>query len=188
MKVKKAEKVLTTSKRAKRKTNELDIIIDTPKGSRNKYEFDEKRSRLKLSGMLTVGSVFPFDSGFIPDTVGGDGDPLDVLLLMDEPAFPGCLVAARLIGVVKANQTEKGKTNRNDRLIAVATDSVAHSHVRSLNDVNKSLVDQIEHFSSYNQIKGKKIEPLSPRGSNKSMAVVAASKSERRKRESKSAK
>lgn len=173
---------MTTSKRAKRKTNELDIIIDTPKGSRNKYEFDEKRRRLKLSGILPVGSVFPFDFGFIPDTVGGDGDPLDVLIMMDEAAFPGCLVAARLIGVIKANQTEKGKTNRNDRLIAVATDSVTHSHVRSLNDVNKNLVDQIEHFFvSYNQIKGKKFEPLSREGPIKAMEVVAASKRKTKK-------
>ena len=179
---------MTTSKPAKRKTNELDIIIDTPKGSRNKYEFDERRRLLKLSGILPVGSVFPFDLGFIQDTVGGDRDPLDVLIMMDEPAFPGCVVAARLIGVIKANQKEKVKTNRNDRLIAVATDSVTHSHVRSLNDLNKTLVDQIEHFFiSYNQIKGNKFDPLSREGPIKAMALVAASR-RKTKRGTKSAK
>lgn len=165
----------------KQKTNELDIIIETPRGSRNKYEYDEKRRILKLSGILPAGSVFPFDFGFIPSTIGGDGDPLDVLVLMDEPASPGCLVSTRLIGIIKANQTEKGKTNRNDRLIAVASESLTHNHVRSLNDLNQNLIDQIEHFFvSYNEIKGKKFELLGREGPASAMSVVIkASKAKR---------
>jgi inorganic pyrophosphatase len=104
-------------------SKELNAIIDTPKRSRNKFKYDERRGLFKLSGVLPLGAVFPFDFGYIPSTVGGDGDPLDILILMDEPAFPGCLVPAKLIGVIEANQTEDGQTTRNDRLIGVAADS-----------------------------------------------------------------
>ncbi len=103
-----------------KETGDLNVIIDTPKGSRNKYEFDEKLGLFKLSGVLAAGHVFPYDFGFIPNTEGGDGDPLDVLVLMDEPAFAGCLIEARLIGVIEAKQTERDVTvERNDRLIGV---------------------------------------------------------------------
>src|SRR5918912_4248095 len=92
---------------------ELNVIIETPKGSRNKFDYDEETGLFKIGGVLPAGASFPFDFGFVPSTVGGDGDPLDVLVLMDDPAFPGCLVAARLIGVIQAEQTEKdGKTER----------------------------------------------------------------------------
>src|SRR5437764_15464112 len=82
------------------------VIVDTPKGSRNKFKYDEELGLFKLSGVLPAGAVFPFDFGFVPATLGGDGDALDVLLLMDEPAFVGCLVEVRLIGVIEAEQTE----------------------------------------------------------------------------------
>src|SRR3954469_6625001 len=91
------------------RSGELNVIIETPKGSRNKFDFDEELGLFKLGGVLPAGAVFPFDFGFVPATRGGDGDPLDVLVLMDEPAFVGCLVAARLIGVIEAEQAEGGE-------------------------------------------------------------------------------
>ena len=142
-------------------SEDLNVLIETPKGNRNKFKYDEKRGLFKLSGVLPMGAVFPFDFGFIPSTLGGDGDPLDVLILMDEPAFPGCLIPARLIGVIEAEQTEDGKTNRNDRLIAVAVDSRAHTDIQTLNDLNESVVNEIEHFFvSFNEAKGKQFKPL----------------------------
>ncbi len=96
-------------------SHDLNVIIETPKGSRNKFKYDEEFGLFRLSGLLPVGAVFPFDFGFVPSTAGEDGDPLDVLLLMDEPAFAGCLVTSRLIGVIEAEQTEEGKAERNDR-------------------------------------------------------------------------
>ncbi len=155
-------------------TEELNVIIDTPKGSRNKYKFNEGLKLFKLSGVLAVGHSFPYDFGFIPQTLGGDGDPLDVLVLMDESAFVGCLIPSRLIGVIEANQTERnGKTTRNDRLIAIASDSHTHSDVKSINDLNKKLVDEIEHFFiSYNEIKGKRFEPLGRFGARKAKSLV----------------
>src|SRR3954464_7536915 len=87
-------------------TGDLNMIIDTPKGSRNKFKYDEAHGLFKLSGVLPAGASFPFDFGYVPSTRGEDGDPVDVLVLMDEPAFAGCLVPARLIGVIEAEQTE----------------------------------------------------------------------------------
>jgi len=153
---------------------ELNVIIETPKNCRNKYAFDDELGVFVLKGVLAAGHVFPYDFGFIPQTLGGDGDPLDVLVLMDEAAFAGCLVPSRLIGVIEAEQTERdGHTERNDRLIAVAADSHTHSGVRSINDLNETLVDQIEHFFiSYNQIKGKEFKPLGRFGARKAKDVV----------------
>src|SRR5947209_6647874 len=127
-------------------TDHLLVIVDTPKGSRNKFAWDEKRELFELSGVLPAGAVFPYDFGFIPSTRGGDGDPLDVLILMDEPAFTGCLVECRLLGLIEADQTEKGETDRNDRLIAVSANSRTHADLKSLDDLNEKLLDEIEHF------------------------------------------
>jgi inorganic pyrophosphatase len=78
----------------------LNVVVDTPKGSRNKYKFDEQHGQWRLSKVLPQGLSFPYDFGFLPSTRGDDGDPVNVLLLMDEAAFPGCVVPARLIGVL----------------------------------------------------------------------------------------
>jgi inorganic pyrophosphatase len=155
-------------------SKELNVIIETPKGSRNKFNYDEDYNLFKLGGVLPAGAVFPFDFGFIPSTLGGDGDPLDVLLLMDESAFPGCLVPARIIAVIEAEQTERdGQATRNDRLIAVAADSHLHKKVRALTDINETLMDEIEHFFiSYNEIKGKKFKPLGRFGPIKAARLV----------------
>ncbi len=153
---------------------ELNVVIETPKGSRNKYNYDEKTGLFKLGGVLPSGASFPFDFGFVPSTVGGDGDPLDVLVLMDEPAFAGCLVRTRLVGVIEAEQTERdGETTRNDRLIGVAADSRLHTRVRALEDLGTTLLEEIEHFFvSYNQIKGKKFKPLTRSGAERARELV----------------
>jgi len=146
----------------KEDSEDVNVIIDTPKGSRNKYAFDDETGLFELKGVLAAGHVFPYDFGSIPGTRGGDGDPLDVLVLMDEPAFVGCLVRVRLIGVIEAEQTElDGETMRNDRLIGIAAKSPTHEHIKSINDLDDTLVDNIEHFFiSYNQAKGKAFKPL----------------------------
>jgi inorganic pyrophosphatase len=153
---------------------ELNVVIETPKGSRNKYNYDEGLGLFKLGGVLPSGASFPFDFGFVPSTLGGDGDPLDVLVLMDEPAFAGCLVRARLVGVIEAGQTERdGETERNDRLVGVAAKSRLHTRVRTLDDLGPTLLEEIEHFFiSYNQIKGKEFKPLGRFGPARARAVV----------------
>lgn len=167
-------------------TGDLNLIVETPKGSRNKYAFDEKTGLFKLKGVLPVGASFPFDFGFIPNTLGGDGDPLDVLVLMDDAAFPGCLAPSRLVGVIEAEQTEVGKTERNDRLIAVAANSRAHKNIKSLNDLNEILVNEIEHFFvSYNKAKGKEFKPLGRFGATKAKRLIAEAEKLYRKQKGK---
>lgn len=141
-------------------------VVETPRGSRHKYNFDPGLGMFVLGGVLPAGAVFPFDFGFIPGTEGEDGDPLDVLLLLDDTAFTGCLIPARLLGAIQAEQTERdGETVRNDRLIAVATESYNHRHVRELEQLGESLLLEIEHFfRSYNHIKGKRFEPIGHAG------------------------
>jgi inorganic pyrophosphatase len=150
------------------------VIIETPKGTRNKFSFDPDLQVFELSAVLPVGESFPFDFGFIPRTLGEDGDPLDVLMLMDEPAFAGCVLEARLIGVIEAKQTEDGRTIRNDRLIGVASESHLHRRLRSLKEVDPRLLDEIEEFfESYNEMKGVKFKPLGRFGPKRAKALLA---------------
>jgi inorganic pyrophosphatase len=108
-------------------------VIETPKGSPNKYDYDDACAAFRLAEVMPKGSYFPYDFGFIPSTVGDDGDPLDVLVFMDDPAPVGCVLTIRLIGAIEAKQQEKGGDwERNDRLLAVATH--AHTHMRTLSD------------------------------------------------------
>ncbi len=147
----------------------LTAIVEAIRGSRSKFKYDEKRRVFVLDSTLPAGATYPFDFGFVPSTKAPDGDPIDVLILMDEPAFVGAVVPARLVGAIQAEQTETdGETVRNDRLIAVATSSHTYRGVQSPDTLPPNLVDEIEHFwISYNQIKGKRFTPIGrvgPRG------------------------
>jgi inorganic pyrophosphatase len=159
-----------------KKKETIDIIIETPKGCRNKYAYDEKSKAFRLKKILPAGAVFPFDFGFIPDTKGGDGDPLDVLVIMDEPAYPGCVIECRIIGALKAKQSEGKKMEKNDRLIAVSVVSNSYSDVKQLKDVNKNILDDIEHFFvSYNKEEGKLFEPQGWADAKEAMKLIEKS-------------
>lgn len=143
-----------------KKKQTINIVIETPKGCRNKYAYDQELKAFKLRKILPVGAVFPFDFGFIPDTKGEDGDPLDVLVIMDEPAYPGCVIECRIIGALKAQQSEEKKMEENDRLIAVSVVSQSYNEVNELQDIHKNILSEIEHFFvSYNEQENKKFEP-----------------------------
>lgn len=126
----------------------------------------------------------PWDFGCLPATCGDDGDPLDILLLMEHRTFPGCLVRARLIGVIEAEQGEEGEEKeRNDRLIAVAATSRAWEDVEELDDLDGRLLDEIEHFFvSYNSWKHKTFEPIGRHGPDRARRLVEQSKVNRAKR------
>src|SRR5947207_3463354 len=146
-------------------TGLVNVIIDTPRGSRKKFKYDEELGLFRLSKELPRGASFPYDFGFIPSTRAEDGDPLDVLVLTDDPAFTGCLVTVRLIGVLQAEQTEKGKTVRNDRLIGMIETPYNQPEVRSLTDLPPTRLDEIAHFFiSYNQAEGREFKPVGRRG------------------------
>ncbi len=144
----------------------VNVVIDTPRGSRCKYKYDEKAGVFRLGKLLPLGATFPYDFGFIPSTRGDDGDPLDVLVLLDEPVALGCVVPVRLIGVLQAEQTEKsGETVRNDRLLGVVQTPYNPPEVQSLDELQKQRVDEIEHFFvSYNEMEGRRFRPTGRHG------------------------
>lgn len=160
-------------------SGELNVVIETPKGSRNKYKYDEESGLVQLHKPMPTGTVFPFDFGFLPHTRGADGDPLDILVLLDEPVSVGCLVRVRLIGVIEAQQTENGKTRRNDRLIGVATTSRLYQSVRSLRDVGPDTLSEIESFFIfYNQVQKRRFRVLGRRGAARARKLIHIGKAE----------
>ena len=125
-----AESIVTTTDADARI---VEVVVETPKGSHNKLKYDPERAAFRFSHVLPIGMTFPFDFGFLPDTAGGDGDPLDVLVLMDAPCPMGCLVDVRLVGVLEVEQRQKtGDVVRNDRLIGVAETSATHASAHEL--------------------------------------------------------
>ncbi len=137
------------------------VIIETPKNSRNKYSYDPELGIFTLRKVLPEGMVFPYDFGFLPRTLAADGDPIDVLLLMDVPAFPGCLVQSRLIGVMEGEQLDGKKKVRNDRLIAVAELSHAYKDWKKLKDLPGHFVEELEaFFVNYHGLEGKQYKLL----------------------------
>jgi inorganic pyrophosphatase len=141
------------------------VIIETPKGSRNKYAFDPEERIFELKKVLPAGMSFPYDFGFVPSTEGGDGDPLDVLVLMDEPAFPGCKLTCRVIGVIEGEQGEKKKTERNDRIVAVENGNHSYAHIKRLDDLGNAFERELEEFFvNYHRLSGKKYRVLALKG------------------------
>jgi inorganic pyrophosphatase len=148
-------------------------VIETPKGSRNKFDYDPDSNLFMLGGLLPEGMMFPFNFGFIPSTLADDGDPLDVMVLMDAPAHAGCLIEVRIIGVIHAKQTEDGKTEKNDRLLAVSIHSYDHENSTTTDEISKTLLDQVEaFFISYNQQRGKTFRVIGTAGPKKAIKFL----------------
>jgi inorganic pyrophosphatase len=154
----------------------LRAVIETPKGSSNKYDYKPHYGGFELAKTLPEGLAFPFDFGFIPSTKGEDGDPLDILVLMDFPAVTGCIVNVRLVGCIQAEQKEKGEAAiRNDRFIAISWDSRTLSDVESLTDLRSGLLDEIkEFFVQYNKLAGKKFTPIGDCDAKQALTLVKA--------------
>ena len=152
----------------------LNVVIETPKGSRNKYAFDEDMGVFRFKAVLPEGNSFPYDFGFIPSTVGNDGDPLDILVMLDAPLEMGCLLTARPLGVIEAEQREKdGKTERNDRLLAVATRARTHGHLQRLQDLRPGVIDEIEaFFGHYNALSGRRFSVVGRGGPDRARALI----------------
>jgi inorganic pyrophosphatase len=148
-----------------RKGDFLQVIVETPAKSRNKFAFDPKQEIFTVKSVLPAGMVFPYDFGFLPRTKGGDGDPVDVLLLMDEPAFPGVAVPARLIGVIEGEQIDGKKKIRNDRLVAVSEVTHQYAKIKTISDLPKKWIKELEvFFVNYHNLEGKQYRLLGVKG------------------------
>jgi inorganic pyrophosphatase len=151
----------------------IQVIIETPAGSRNKFAFDPDQGIFALKKVLPAGMVFPYDFGFVPQTIAGDGDPIDVLLLMDEPAFPGCAVKARLIGVIEGEQLDGKKKIRNDRLVAVAEANHMYANIRRLKDLPGKWLEEVQDFFvNYHGLEGKKYKLLGCHSSEVALGLI----------------
>src|SRR3954469_9309273 len=157
----------------------LNVVIETPKGSRVKYSYGEETGMFELKKALPEGMVFPFNFGFIPGTKADDGDPLDILILNEEPLVPGCLVKARAIAVIEAEQTEKnGEKTRNDRLIGLAIGKQTPTFMEKVG-VDKKTLKEIEYFfASYNKLAGKKFKTIGKAGPKRALGLVQAGEKE----------
>jgi inorganic pyrophosphatase len=157
-------------------TGDFTVVVETPKGSRNKYKYDPACSALRLGAVLGEGLAFPHDFGFFPSTLGEDGDPLDVLLFLDSGVPPGCVAAARLIGVLEVEQKEKRKPwTRNDRFIAVGSHAHAHQRMRHIDDLRDHLLPEIEaFFSHYVGLDGKELRVVRRSGPRRARKLLKA--------------
>jgi inorganic pyrophosphatase len=121
---------------------EIDMIVEIPRGSRNKYEMDHRLGRIRLDRMLFTSTQYPLDYGYIPDTCAEDGDPLDAMVLLEEPTFPGCVVAVRSVGVFWMHD-EGGP---DAKVLTVPARDVRYEGIRDLWDVHEYVLDEIAHF------------------------------------------
>jgi inorganic pyrophosphatase len=155
--------------------NVVRVIIETAKGSRNKFSYDEKLHVFRLKKVLPEGMSFPCDFGFIPSTLADDGDPLDALVLMDQAGCTGALVDCRVIGAILGEQTSKDepKPVRNDRILAVAIPSHTHSDLDDIEQLNSTQLRELESFfCNYHQQYGEKFKVLGRCGAKEALKMV----------------
>ncbi len=124
----------------------LRVVIETPKGSRNKFAFNSDEHIFELTKVLPAGMAFPYDFGFVPSTKADDGDPVDVLVLMDEPAFPGCVLSCKVIGVIEGKQGDKKHKVRNDRIVAVEKSAHSWANIKTIDDLSERFARELEEF------------------------------------------
>ena len=133
----------------------LHCLIEIPKGSRNKYEWDAELRAIKLNRFLFSSVVFPTDYGFVTETLGEKGEALDALVCVNAPTFPGCLIEVRVVGVLQMDDEE----GRSDKLVCVPADDPAWDQVEGIDELPEQLRKEIQHFySMYKQPEGKQVE------------------------------
>jgi inorganic pyrophosphatase len=154
--------------------NLLQVIIETPKGSAYKYDYDPEQEVFCLNKVMPLGMSFPFDFGFIPQTMGEDGDPLDVLVMMELPASQGVLVQCRVVGILEASQIERdGKQVRNDRIIAVWNLSHLYKTIERMEDMDADALKEMESFfKQYNSLAGKEFHSIGWKDSKEAIKMI----------------
>lgn len=140
-------------------------VIESSQGARGKYAYDPEIQAFTLKRLLPPGMSFPLDFGFVPATKAEDGDPLDIMVLHDEPLPMGVVVEVRLIGVIEAEQTEEGQTKRNDRILAVATESLSYAATKTTDDLASGFLDTVTRFwTQYQALRGVGFNILGAKG------------------------
>jgi inorganic pyrophosphatase len=159
---------------------EFDVFIEIPQGHRNKYELDKKSGRIRLDRMLFTSTRYPADYGFIENTLGQDGDPLDALVLLDEPTFPGCLIRCRALGMFRMRDEAGG----DDKVLCVPVDDPRMEHVRDIHHVPEFDRLEIQHFFEvYKELEpGKSVEGAIWVGRSAAEAEIKASYERERQR------
>ncbi len=161
---------------------EMNVIVEIPRGSNNKYEIDKKTGLIKLDRALHSAQTYPFDYGFVPQTHWDDGDALDVILLSTTPFFPGLLVPARPIGLFK--MIDGG--DPDDKVLAVPATDPRFAHIKDIGDVNPHTLKEIEHFfATYKQLQKKEVKTAGFKGKKAAEAAFEKGKKMYQKRESK---
>jgi inorganic pyrophosphatase len=153
----------------------LRVVIETPKDSRNKFAFNPRQQFFELRKVLPAGMEFAYDFGFVPSTLAPDGDPTDVLVLMDEPAFPGCVLLSRIVGAIEGEQYDKKLRERNDRIIAVEKDAHSFASIMSVDDLGKEFANELEEFfTNYHRMWRQEYKVLRLTGPNRARKLVRA--------------
>src|ERR1700686_2593728 len=143
----------------------IQVVIETPKGSRNKYDFDSEEKVFRLKTVLPAGMGFPYDFGFVPRTLAEDGDPVDALVLMDDPAFPGCVLKCRLIGIIEGEQGDGKEKERNDRVVAVEKENHSFADIDHVDDLGKEFMHELEEFFvNYHRLSGEQYRVIDVKG------------------------
>ena len=152
---------------------QFDVTVEIPKGQRNKYELDHATGRIRLDRMLFTSTRYPADYGFIENTLGQDGDPLDALVLLDEPTFPGCLITCRAIGMFRMTDEKGG----DDKVLTVPATDPRMAHLVDIGDVSEFDRLEIQHFfETYKDLEpGKSVEGANWVGRSEAEAEIRAS-------------
>jgi inorganic pyrophosphatase len=153
----------------------IHVVVETPRGCSLKYIYDPEHDAFTVKKMLPAGLRFPLDFGFVPHTLAPDGDPLDALVLMEEPAYPGILMRCRLAGIIRAEQQDapQGPVFRNDRLLCVAEASRQYAHIRQAEELDADWLSQIlAFFIHYHRLEGHTFRPLGIGGPEEAAAMV----------------
>ena len=153
---------------------EFDVLVEIPKGSRNKYEVDHETGRIRLDRMLFTSTAYPEDYGYIENTLGLDGDPLDALVILQAPTFPGCLIRCRAIGMFRMTDEAGG----DDKVLCVPADDPRQAHLRDIHNLAQFDLAEIQHFFEvYKELEpGKSVEGATWVGRKEAEAEIGLSR------------
>jgi len=152
---------------------DVNVVVETPRGSRVKFDYDPKLGAFTLSKSLLTGLTYPHDWGFVPSTRADDGDPIDIMVVHDAATFLGIVLTCRVIGILKIEQKSKGKTERNDRLFAVPRDSHSEQALKDVRDLSQPIQQELEKFfKATDELEDKKLSIIGWRGPKAAVQAI----------------